>query len=227
MNINIISRLRRKVTNREQRKLFEMIYDKYRDFTMINIHDYVNNLYVASSCKDVAGCIVECGTWRGGMIGGIADVFGPGRQYFLFDSFEGLPPAKEIDGPAAVAWQSNPDGPLYHDNCSAPIEYAEKAMGMSRAIEYRITKGWFDQTLAGFEPPEPIAILRLDADWFDSTVVCLESLFKYMAKGGIVILDDYFTWDGCSIAVHHFLAKIQSPARIATNRGICTIIPKL
>ena len=190
---------------------------------MIEERVYLNNLFIASARADVPGCVVECGTWRGGMSGGMADLLGPERQYFLFDSFEGLPPAKEIDGPAALAWQSNSEGALYHDNCTAHISYAEQAMAMSRATNFRIIKGWFDQTLPKFEPPEPIAILRLDADWFDSTVVCLENLFKYMANEGIVILDDYFTWDGCSRAVHDFLGRTQSTARIKTEKNICVI----
>ena len=48
------------------------------------------------------------------MIAGMAAVLGPGRQYFLFDSFEGLPPAREdVDGAAAVAYQTNTESPNY------------------------------------------------------------------------------------------------------------------
>jgi hypothetical protein len=32
------------------------------------------------------------------MITGIADLLGDGREYYLFDSFEGLPPVKAIAG---------------------------------------------------------------------------------------------------------------------------------
>jgi O-methyltransferase len=227
MAVRVISSIKSRLRTRRKYNFLKSIYEKYSTFTMIDANVYINNLLVMQECEDIRGCIVECGTWRGGMIAGVADLFGPGRQYFLFDSFEGLPPAKEIDGPSARAWQSDTTGPMYHDNCTAPIEYAERAMARSRATVYSITKGWFDKTLPGFEPPEPIAILRLDADWFDSTIVCLESLVRHMSKGGIVILDDYFTWDGCSRAVHHFLAKTESTARVTTNRGICVLRPRL
>src|ERR1700736_2432942 len=93
------------------------IYMRYKAFTMIDKYTYIKNLEIADSCRQVPGCVVECGVWRGGMSAGLADVLGPDREYFLFDSFEGLPPAEEIDGPAALLWQSNTQSPEYHDNC--------------------------------------------------------------------------------------------------------------
>src|ERR1700736_3521338 len=93
------------------------IYRKYRTFTMIDGPTYLKNLMLAHSFRHIPGCVIECGVWRGGMSAGLADVLGPDREYFLFDSFEGLPPAEEIDGPAALLWQSNTQSPEYHDNC--------------------------------------------------------------------------------------------------------------
>src|SRR5262245_50557524 len=98
------------------------IYHKFRSFTMIPEAFYLDNLAIAERLRDIPGCVVECGVWRGGMCGGIAEVLGPTRQYFLFDSFEGLPPAKEVDGPAARVWQANVDNPGFYDNCKASLE---------------------------------------------------------------------------------------------------------
>src|SRR5688572_18533132 len=100
---------------RERRKLYE-IYRKYSTFTMIKPDNYVLNLELARQVRNVPGAIVECGVWRGGMIAGMAEVLGNSREYILFDSFEGLPKAKEIDGPSALAWQSNTTHPGYYDN---------------------------------------------------------------------------------------------------------------
>jgi hypothetical protein len=49
--------------------------------------------------------------------------------------------------------------------------------------------------------------LRIDADWYDSVRCCLESLYDQVVEGGFVIFDDYYTFDGCAIAVHEFLGK--------------------
>src|SRR6266700_461620 len=46
-----------------------------------------------------------------GMSAGLATVLGTDRQYLLFDSFEGLPAAKEIDGRAALSWQNEKQSP--------------------------------------------------------------------------------------------------------------------
>jgi hypothetical protein len=192
---------------------------------MIPHSTYVDNLYVAQSAKAVQGCVVECGVWRGGMIAGIADLLGPDRSYFLFDSFEGLPPAEQIDGASAIAWQNDKSSPEYHDNCKAEIDFAKAAMARSGARDCHFVKGWFDETLPGFVPPAPIAVLRLDADWYRSTMVCLESLMKYLAPDGLVIIDDYYTWDGCSRAVHDYLSINKSELRITQPRGVCVLRP--
>ena len=160
------------------------------------------------------------------MIAGIADVLGSERNYYLCDSFEGLPPAENIDGPAAIKWQSDKEAPGYHNNCAAPIEYAKEAMAMARIDTANFIKGWYEHTLPELQTQEQIALLRLDADWYSSTMLCLESLYKHVATNGIIILDDYFTWDGCSRALHEFLAKHQCVERISSHHGVSYIRKK-
>lgn len=199
------------------------LHRKYRDFTMAPFRPYWSNIRIVNEHRHVPGCIVECGVWRGGMSAGMAEVLGPGREYFLFDSFEGLPAATEQDGPDAGKWQEDVDSPTYFDNCSAPQEFAERAMRMSGAKDFKLVKGWFDHTLPLFTPPTPIAILRLDGDWYQSTIVALECLFRHLHPAGIVIVDDYFAWDGCSRAVHDFLSRHQLAARVTQSHGVCVL----
>jgi O-methyltransferase len=87
-------------------------------------------------------------------------------------------------------------------------------------------KGWFESTLPAFVPPCPIAVLRLDGDWYESTMTALESLFKHLSRDGIVILDDYYAWEGCSRAVHDFLSRHQSNARLTQKYGVCLLEPR-
>jgi O-methyltransferase len=193
---------------------FAMLHRKYRDFTMIERPDFIANLLAVSDVRGIPGCVIECGVWRGGMSAAMAEVLGLDRQYFLFDSFEGLPPAQDIDGEEAKRYQADKSHPKYYDNCRAEQSFAEQAMKLSGAKRYQLIKGWFNQTLPEFRPPEPIAVLRIDGDWYDSVLVCLRSLARYLAPGGVVILDDYLYWEGCSKATHQFLAETQSTARI-------------
>lgn len=202
---------------------FRRIYHQFSQYTMVPKETFIANLELAERITNLDGCIVECGVWRGGSIAAICEVLGTPRPYILFDSFQGLPTATEIDGSAALEWQSNRDGEHYHENCTASIDSAETAMKIAGSVNFSIYPGWFEETLPNFNPPEPIALLRLDADWYESTMLCLESLFDKVRPRGIVIIDDYYVWDGCSRAVHDYLSRHSSPERIQSHRGVCFI----
>ena len=196
---------------------FWPVYNRFREFTMISEKEYVDCLQLVKKHEHIPGCVVECGVWRGGMSAGMATVLGPDRNYFLFDSFAGLPPAKEIDGEKAIQWQKDTEAPGYYENCKAEITWAEKAMAKSGAKNVRLIKGWFDQTIPGFKLPEPIAVLRLDGDWYDSIMTCLDEFFPLVPAGGLIIMDDYHTWEGCSKALHDYLSKHKRPERIKST----------
>jgi O-methyltransferase len=78
-----------------------------------------------------------------------------------------------------------------------------------------IVKGWFENTLPNTEMPEGILLLRMDADWYDSTMCILEHLFPQVVPGGCVIIDDYRCWDGCSKAIHDYLSRGKRTERIS------------
>jgi O-methyltransferase len=197
------------------------IYKRFSKMTMIGQQSFSENLQLAEQVEKIVGSVVECGVWRGGMSAGIATILGPDRKYYLFDSFEGLPPAKPMDGSSALAWQRNTDSNAYFDNCRAPQHFCEQAMDMSGAKNVQIIKGWFNETLSNFTSDQPIALLRLDGDWYDSTISCLENLYDKVNPGGVIIIDDYYTWDGCSRAVHDFLSGRAATERIRCYGGVC------
>ncbi len=205
-----------------RRRASEAVFDRFADFTMIPAASFVINLELALEVAAVPGAVVECGVWRGGMSAGIATVLGPDREYYLLDSFEGLPAAQDIDGPTAIQWQQDSEGPAFYDNCAADIGYAEQAMAKSGASDVHIVKGWFSDTLPLPQNPN-IALLRLDGDWYDSTLTCLEHLFPQVVDGGIIIVDDYYTWDGCSRAVHDYLSRQSAVERLRELGGVCFI----
>ena len=60
----------------------------------------------------------------------------------------------------------------------------------------------------------PIAVLRLDADWYASTMICLQKFWDHILPNGIVLIDDYYYWDGCALAVHDFLSQRKIANRI-------------
>ena len=158
------------------------------------------------------------------MIAGMADLIGTSLDYYLYDSFEGLPLAKDIDGEGAIKWQNDTSSDRYFNNCTASIDEAKMVMAMSKAIKVHYRKGWFHETLAASPPLGPIAILRLDGDWYESTMSCLTHLFPKVAEKGIIIIDDYYTWDGCSKAVHDYLSNHKRTERIMQHKNICYLV---
>ena len=199
---------------------------RYRQHTMIGRRAYVDNLMLAQRYAPPGGEVVECGVWRGGMIRGLADVLGPGRKYHLFDSFEGLPPAQEeLDGHDAIAYQQDTDSPFYYDNCGAEESHA-RGLFAGSGLDVEFHRGWFEDTVPKYQPGRPISVLRLDGDWYDSTMTCLRGLVPHLAPDALVLIDDYFFWEGCARALHDYLAETKSALRIRQSSlaGICFLI---
>ncbi len=187
--------------------------EKVRPFTMVaelSLIDLARQVGAVLT-HGIPGDLVECGVWRGGASFLMADLLRQAgvrdRKVWLVDSFEGIPSPEEIDGAAALAWAQSTDGPWYFDNLRVSLEQVQRSaeeLGLASYTE--CVKGWFDQTLPAYrERIGPIAILRIDADWYSSVRCCLDNLYDQVVDGGFVILDDYYTFDGCAIAVHEFL----------------------
>ena len=99
-------------------------------------------------------------------------------------------------------------------------------MRIAGHTKFQLHKGWFNETLRSFEST-PISILRLDGDWYESIKFCLVKLFPLVSSGGLVIIDDYYTWDGCSKAVHDYLAETKCNSRVRQwNNQVAYIIKK-
>ena len=73
-----------------------------------------------------------------------------------------------------------------------------------------LIKGWFQDTLnVNKKFIKNIALLRLDGDFYESTMITLEELYPLVSKGGVVIIDDYGGFQGCKKAVDEYFDKIN------------------
>jgi O-methyltransferase len=176
----------------------------------------------------VPGAFVECGVWRGGasfLMARRAAIRGPARTTWMFDSFAGLPDPQRIDGPAALQYSLDIDSPTYFDNCRAELSLCrEGARKFHVESDVEIVEGPFDETLPKMSAAVgPIALLRIDCDWYHAVRTCLENLSDQVSGGGFIVIDDYYIWDGCAIAVHEFLASRKLPYRIAKAGGCAYI----
>ncbi|GAB4204363.1 MAG: hypothetical protein OHK0022_29450 [Roseiflexaceae bacterium] len=152
------------------------------------------------------GDIVECGVWNGGASAMMAatHLHGRGtasRTFWLYDSFEGLPPPSDKDGAATQA-------AFFEGWCVGDTGKARRALAMAGLPEerQRIVKGWFQDTLP-HAPVEQIALLHVDADWYDSVMLALRTFYDRVTPGGVIVLNDYGYWQGCDRATHDFLAE--------------------
>jgi O-methyltransferase len=175
-------------------------------FTMVG-HRRLDNIRtcIESVIADqVPGDFVECGVWRGGSsifaravlkAWGVTD-----RKVWLADSFEGMPVLKtEVD-------KLDPD----HSARRYLAVSREDVESNFRRFDLlddsvRFVKGWFSESLPT-APIQRIAVLRLDGDYYSSTMEALNSLYGKLSKGGFVIIDDYNAYAGCKAAVTEFRA---------------------
>ena len=72
--------------------------------------------------------------------------------------------------------------------------------------DYVIRKGWFENTFK-MPLPEKIAFLHIDADWYASVTLALDTFYDRVEDGGIIVLDDFGHWEGCRESYYDFVQK--------------------
>ena len=156
---------------------------------------------------DLPGDIVECGVWNGGsaVVMGVADMENVnslnGRTIWLFDSFKGLPRAGEKDG--ELERKNYFEG--WNKGDVRKVHQVFNKVGVP-LTSVNIVPGWFDTTLVKADLDQ-IAILHIDADWYESVKLVLDVFYRKVVPGGFVILNDYGTWSGCDRALADFLEE--------------------
>lgn len=204
--------------------LFASVVEKVRPYTMVTTDLLAELALQVQALLDygVRGDLVECGVWRGGSSFLMAEVLRQvdvsDRTVWLFDSFEGLPPPADVDGAAALEYASQVQSGEHFDNCRVALEEVERtAAELGLARHTRFVKGWFEDTLpANRARVGCIALLRIDADWYSSVKCCLDNMYDQVVDGGLIVVDDYYVFDGCAKAVHDFLAERESIDRIGS-----------
>jgi hypothetical protein len=155
----------------------------------------------------IAGDFVECGIWKGGNIV-IAKKFFDSvnniKNFLCYDTFEGMTEPGEFDGEKAhKTWQGK-------SKCEAEMEEVIEVFKFHNLLDDRIKfiKGDVRKTLLDKNNlPDSISILRLDTDFYDSTLIELELLYPRLTPGGYLIVDDYGHWHGSRRAVNEYFGE--------------------
>jgi hypothetical protein len=185
----------------------------------------------------IEGDLVECGVWRGGSMMAamltLKRLNATPRKVHLFDTFEGMVEPTEADytpvhGRSAAEILASEDRAVSKTWARASMDAVRRNIEStgypSDLISY--IPGRVEDTLPR-HAPDRVAILRLDTDWYESTLHELVHLYPRLEPGGILIIDDYGHWNGARKAVDEFisgldgalyLSRIDYTGRIAVKR---------
>ncbi|MCC7530719.1 MAG: class I SAM-dependent methyltransferase [Candidatus Melainabacteria bacterium] len=174
----------------------------------------LRNCIINTIERSVPGDLIETGVWRGGatiFMRAILKAYEVSDKIvWVADSFEGLPePDAELN-------------PIEHKAYSGPVMtkvYKHFAVGLEEVKrnfaaygllddQVRFLKGWFKDTLPN-APIKSLSVIRLDGDFYESTLDSLNNLYPKLSRGGYVIIDDYGeeSWTECKRAVEEFRSK--------------------
>jgi len=139
--------------------------------------------------NEVPGDIIETGVWRGGACIYAYHVLKnlqSHRKLYVADSFEGLPKPNTEQYPVDEGdphWAM----PIF----KVGIEQVKKNFRAFSTLDESVVfvKGWFSDTIPNLDIDQ-IAVLRLDGDMYESTIVVLEHLYPKLSVGGYCIIDD-------------------------------------
>lgn len=151
----------------------------------------------------VPGDLIETGVWRGGatilMRATLAAHGDESRSVWVADSFQGLPKPNGERYPADALGDLS-----VHPELAVGVDIVKANFARYGLLDDRVKflVGWFKDTLPT-APIESLAVMRLDGDYYESTMDALTALYPKLSPGGFVIIDDY-RLEPCRQAVHDF-----------------------
>ena len=140
--------------------------------------DYEEGYTLYSSVKAVnnlSGSMAEVGVYRGGSAKLIAENKND-KNFYLFDTFEGLPKTTQKDEVKA-GWLSN-----------TSLDSVKQYLSNYENLFFYV--GYFPQTARNLTS-EKFCLVHLDTDLYQSTLDSLEFFWPKMVKGGRIISHDY------------------------------------
>jgi len=177
------------------------------DLNQIEVNKIICGWEIYKMIAGVHGDIVECGVFKGDSLLRLAfyrRIFNDDRAIIGFDTFGKFPEATY-----------KPDMPLRADfvrNQGEGLSVADirrlllnKGCGWAYLIE-----GDICQTVPQYAKARPeleIALLNLDTDLYEPAKVILEHFYPLVAKGGIIITDNYNIFPGETKAVNEFCQR--------------------
>ena len=130
----------------------------------------------------VEGCVVECGSFKGGSAANLSLVCGLcNRQLEIFDSFAGLPEPSDVDQQHVLVGAQEVQTYAKGAFCGTLPEVEKNISQFGNIGVCNFNVGYFNQTLPGFRKRCILAFL--DVDLVDSLETCLKYLWPLLQDG--------------------------------------------
>ena len=186
-----------------------------RALTMIGLKRLDNIQFCMEDAikNNVPGDFIEAGAWRGGATIFMRAVLKANgettRKVWVADSFEGLPPPDPKNYPADKEMK------LYKEPLAVSEEQVKQNFERFGLLDSQVIflKGFFKNSLPK-APIDKLAVLRIDADLYESTLEALTYLYPKLSRGGYVIIDDYNTIDPCHAATDFYRTQNSIQGKI-------------
>jgi O-methyltransferase len=194
-----------------------LIYSKVKPFTMLSLERILANIRAVDHVvrNQILGDIVECGVWRGGssMAMALALKGQSPRTLWMYDTYAGMTDASSVDISHSGTNAANllaeakqlegPERSLKLGSVSLEDVRVNMAATGYPISRIKFVEGPVEQTIPG-DVPGRISLLRIDTDWYASTLHELRHLYPLLSLGGILIIDDYGHWQGARKAVDEY-----------------------
>jgi Uri superfamily endonuclease len=163
--------------------------------------------------NNIKGDFVETGVWAGGSCMMMAYTLLDNniiKPIWMYDTYTGMSKPTDFDkkakeeNKAIEKWEESQKED-YNEWCYSSLDDVKKNMKKTKYPNQHIkyVKGKVEDTLITTKPKE-IAILRLDTDFYESTLASLKHLYPLLKEGGYLIIDDFGCWEGCKKAVKEY-----------------------
>ena len=165
--------------------------------------------------NNIEGAICECGVDAGYFESIWIDELikrNTTRDIYLYDTFGGLTIPGDYDYTRDDATLFKMDKDQTHKHwkdrivdaninswCYTPLETVKQSLfstGYAQDKLHFIVGDVLKTLCIDTNIPDKIALLRLDTDWYESSKFELERMYDKVVKGGLIIFDDYYHWDG-------------------------------
>jgi len=195
----------------EKKNIKKKIWNIENDFIQLSetsrLKKYIYQYELFKKTAFLEGDFVECGVFKGNSFIRFLTynaLFKKNKKFFYgFDAFGKFPETKlKSDKIFIKKW--NKDTGTYADK-----KILGKILKKKKFQNYKLIKGDIFKTLHPIldKQIKKISFLHLDMDTFDATYYALNQCYKKLQKKGIVLIDDYGTVDGATIATDKFIKK--------------------